>query len=303
MANTLETVRDALGKIVDHTAGYVTWSEAKIVANTAYQKILNANEWSWTVQGGHAIQTVAAYTTGTVTVTKDSKTITGSGTTFTAEMVGRFFAGPNGTYIEIAAFASTTEVTLKHDYVAATESGASYSIWKNRFSLPDDVRQVLSLSAPSWSLEERTWASVDQLDQDRDRTGTPIYYYYTGRDSSGNVEIGLWPVPVTQMHLPLIGMAEKHELSLTDVLGEVSPVLLDLARWEGLELAAVKAAVQKENQLSSQFRALANDYAQSYSMSLEQLAFKDLSRWGRDERAPRSGSQGLAGRTDLDLGY
>lgn len=303
MANTLETVRDSLGKITAHTAGYVTWSEAKIVANTAYQKILNANEWSWTVQGGHAIQTVAEYTTGTVTVTKDSKTVTGSGTTFTAALVGRFFGGPNDSYIEIAAFVSTTEVTLKHDYVGATKSGASYSVWKNRFSLPDDVRQVLSLSAPSWSLEERTWANVDTVDQDRSTTGEPVYYYYTGRDSSGNVEIGLWPIPVTQLHLPLIGMAEKHELSLSDVLGEVSPVLLDLARWEVMLLASVKAAVQKDNQLASQFRAVANDYGQSYSMSLEQLAFKDLGRWGRDERAPRSVSHGLAGRTNLDLGY
>src|SRR6266576_2053302 len=49
------------------------------------------------------------YTTGTVTLTNASTVVTGSGTTFTAAMVGRFIKGNlDGRYYEIATFTSTT---------------------------------------------------------------------------------------------------------------------------------------------------------------------------------------------------
>jgi len=87
-----------------------------------------------------SITTVAPYETGTVTVTNNSKTVTGSGTTFTAAMVGRKFraSGDNAYYI-IAAYVSATEITLEVVYQGTTTSGSNYSIFKDEYRLPADL--------------------------------------------------------------------------------------------------------------------------------------------------------------------
>lgn len=56
------------------------------------------------------------YTGGTFALNNLGKTITGTGTTFTSDMVGQYIlVGTN--YYEIATFVSTTELTLKETYV------------------------------------------------------------------------------------------------------------------------------------------------------------------------------------------
>src|SRR3990167_9112515 len=77
------------------------------------------------------ITTVAPYETGTVTVANGSKTVTGSGTTFTAAIVGRKIRiESENAYYRISAFVSTTEITLEVAYQGTTQSGADYSIYK-----------------------------------------------------------------------------------------------------------------------------------------------------------------------------
>lgn len=86
---------------------------------------------------------VPVYSTGTVTVTIESRTVTGSGTTWTSSMVGRKFLGPDNAYYKIAAVASTTSLTLTEPYQSTTASGASYQIWKDEYVLYPDVFSVV----------------------------------------------------------------------------------------------------------------------------------------------------------------
>jgi len=87
----------------------------------------------------------ADYTTGTLAVTNGSTTVTGTGATFVAGMVGRWLqvAAPSGDneWYEIAGFTSTTVLTLKNAYQGATVSGASYTI--GEMSLLDEQFQNL----------------------------------------------------------------------------------------------------------------------------------------------------------------
>lgn len=74
----------------------------------------------------------ANYTTGTVAVTNNSAAITGSSTTFTAVMVGRYLKvdEPNGDgmWYKISAYTSATSITLDNTYSGSTASGLSYTI-------------------------------------------------------------------------------------------------------------------------------------------------------------------------------
>jgi len=74
----------------------------------------------------------ADYTEGTVTVTNGSAVITGAGTSFTAQMVGRYLklddpAG-DGMGYRVAAFTDATTITLENVYAGSTASGQSYRI-------------------------------------------------------------------------------------------------------------------------------------------------------------------------------
>jgi hypothetical protein len=84
------------------------------------------------------------YTTGTVTLTNGSATVTGSGTTFTAAMVGRYFKGDNdGVWYRIATFTSATIIVLENVFEGTGAAGLSYTI-AEAFHIPEEM-QILPI--------------------------------------------------------------------------------------------------------------------------------------------------------------
>ncbi len=80
------------------------------------------------------------YTTGTVAVTKGSKAVVGTGTTWTSDMVGRGFKVSKYWY-EIASVVDATHLTLVREYGEDTASGASYTI-AQLVPLPDGFENI-----------------------------------------------------------------------------------------------------------------------------------------------------------------
>lgn len=87
-----------------------------------------------------SITTVAPYTTGTASITAGSTAVTGSGTTWTAAMVGRKVRfGSDTAWYRIATFVSTTSITLENVYQGTTATAATYDIYKDEYKLPADM--------------------------------------------------------------------------------------------------------------------------------------------------------------------
>ncbi len=88
---------------------------------------------------------VDEYTTGTVTATNASTTITGSGTTFATEMIGRYFkvndATGDGNWYRITAYTSATSITLENYYDGTTVTGKDYKV-AEAFNLPEDLQMA-----------------------------------------------------------------------------------------------------------------------------------------------------------------
>jgi hypothetical protein len=82
---------------------------------------------------------VPLYNTGTATFTLASRTVTGSGTTWTTAMKGRKITGPDGAAYKIASVASTTSLVITQPYQGPTSSGATYQIWKDEYRLYPEV--------------------------------------------------------------------------------------------------------------------------------------------------------------------
>lgn len=82
------------------------------------------------------------YTTGTVTFTNESTTITGSSTVFTSGMVGRWIKGSDNFWYEIESFTSTTVITLARPYNGSTASAQTYTIGELPL-IPEDYHSLL----------------------------------------------------------------------------------------------------------------------------------------------------------------
>jgi len=108
--------------------------------------------WDWQLKHDF-FETVDEYTTGTVTFTNGSATVTGSSTVWTAAMVGRKIKNnsTNTVYI-ITAFASATSITIDQNYIDDTEADANYVIFQDEYTMPYDCMSVESLSLTSGRL-------------------------------------------------------------------------------------------------------------------------------------------------------
>lgn len=89
------------------------------------------------------------YSTGTVSLTNGSTTVTGSGTAFTAAMVGRWFTMTDttkpgeGYWYRIASYTSATQIDLETDWTDTTASGATFRIGETP-ELPEEAHSILA---------------------------------------------------------------------------------------------------------------------------------------------------------------
>lgn len=166
-----------LAKEVAALAGYnITGTDTQAVAdkaralrrvNLARSKVAAhfSGRWASLYREGW-LPLVPVYNTGTVTVTQGSRTITGSGTTWTSAMVGRKFLGPNGEYYKIASFVSTTSLILTEQYQGSTASGGIYQIWKDEYLLYPDVYSIIDFV---------NYIDPAQMTEDTNKHGRMIY--------------------------------------------------------------------------------------------------------------------------------
>jgi len=128
----------------------------------AFRRLVEHRRWSWRVKFGQFIAP-AAYSTGTVSVSNGFTTVTGSGTTWTAAMVGRQFRiGTSAPIYTVAQFNSATSIELDLPYGGADATGATYSIYQCYFTPPSDFHQFITLWDPAFNWQ--LFLDVDQAE-------------------------------------------------------------------------------------------------------------------------------------------
>ena len=81
-------LQDGLARYLGSSSSlYADATQLKWLLNMTMQELSEEYSWDFLGRRGYIV-TLAQYTTGTVTTTQNSRTVTGSGTTFTREMVG-----------------------------------------------------------------------------------------------------------------------------------------------------------------------------------------------------------------------
>jgi hypothetical protein len=88
--------------------------------------------------------TTADYTTGTVAVTQNNATVTGTDTVWTSAMVGRWFkVNSDGYWYRVASRASNTSITLESVYEGTTATAQAYVIGESP-EIPEEGHILLS---------------------------------------------------------------------------------------------------------------------------------------------------------------
>lgn len=158
----------------------------------AQEDFVNYGDWSFLEQYTDRvyIPIAAPYTTGTISVTQDSKTVTGSGTTWTKDMEGSFLAIDEAEVYEIRSFTSTTSIDLAIPYQNDTASAQTYSIYKRFYNLPLNFSRPhgkdAKLLTPGSSSEVPIAYSVDASFSDAIVKGKPQWFGIAGNQRSND---------------------------------------------------------------------------------------------------------------------
>lgn len=142
MATTFATQQaDCQGALADTTSDTLT--RIKRAINRAQSDFWYAKPWNFR-RGTTFVSTSAPYSTGTITFTNASTSVTGSGTTWVAAHTGMKIALSYGGPWYIFTRTGATTGTLDRAYVEATTSGASYVIYQDLYTLSSSAESILS---------------------------------------------------------------------------------------------------------------------------------------------------------------
>jgi hypothetical protein len=214
----------------------------------AFRSLWDRKLWSWQRKRGQFLIN-QVYNTGTVDVTRGSFTITGTGTTFTSDMVGRQFrTGVNSPIYTIASFTSATSIDLTEVWGNATALSQTYSIYNAYVTVPSDFQNFISVVDVNynWQLELNvTQEELNAWDAQRANTGTAYVvsmFDYDGFFSDPPLpRYEIWPHQKALYCYPFQYVSRPPDLSdpgatlpryiRGDVLLEMA--LAQCARWPG----------------------------------------------------------------------
>jgi len=140
----------------------------KLRINQIQDWITFHKNWEWR-QRKFYLTTIPPYETGTIAVTQGSRTITGTGTTFTAEHRTGYFVLNNKAY-KIKNFTSTTVLILEAPYPDDTESGSTYQIVFPHEILNHEISSIAAVRINNGDLDVKR---KDRLIHDIENVGEP----------------------------------------------------------------------------------------------------------------------------------
>jgi len=161
--------------------------------NDIMAEIISAYRFPWRKRMVN-LSILGTYTTGTVAVTQGSRTVTGTGTSWTQAQKWQMFqvAGDDAWYT-VKKVVSTTSIILASPYEGSTASGSSYTIYGNRVLLPEDcvaVRTIRNPAAPLKLEPFNDWMVDLNVPDILGKTGTTRGYILLGRTEEAYYDTG-----------------------------------------------------------------------------------------------------------------
>lgn len=209
--------------------------------NTSQQMIIQAEEWPF-LRGSVplVVQTVVDITTGTITTTAASATITFSSAP-AASVTGYYIQTSSSLdwYRITAHTGGATTATISPAAIYAVTAG-TYKVRKFYYALDTTVDRVLQIRQPvtPYQLEEKDKETFDKLKPNPQEVGTPLMYCMAGKNSSDIWQFILWPTPSVVENLQVDYLVAATDLSADADLSVIpakwhTSVMIEGAKWQG----------------------------------------------------------------------
>ena len=222
---------------------------AKQLIRDRYRRVAERRIWS-ALRAESEFILSDAKDAGTVTATRSSATITGSGTDFQSTDVGRQFqVGMRAPTYTITAVGSTTDLTIDRVYGdSLVGADLNYRILDAYVTCPTDFKSFIVVYDPKQNWRLRHFVTQDdiaRLDPARTSAGTPWALvdrrFSTIASTLGQATYEMWPYTVSERNYPFYYEKQVADLSLDADIPEI-PVrgdilvrgaLADVCRWPG----------------------------------------------------------------------
>ena len=172
--------------------------------NQVQDSIWYDRNWSWRKRT-YFLTTRKPYSTGTITVTENSRTVTGSGTTWTPSMVTGYIL-VNGKFYKIQSRSDATTFILEAPYPDSTESGATYKVVFPDMHLPHEIDSIVSVKVSDQYIDV---VDRDQLVNGLDTPGFPQQAAFGDRSKTDYYNAGT--VTVTDGSTTITGSGTAFE--------------------------------------------------------------------------------------------
>lgn len=231
-------------EIAEHSGLDVTDSNTltrlKRWINITQQTISAFEDWSW-LEARDVLTTEADITTGSVTATNASTTITFSSAP--ASSVANYFfqTSDSDDWYKISSHTGGgVNATLETSYAQTGGSGLSYTVRKRDYSLSSSVDRIASVrqSISPVKLGAVMTRRFDRILPDPTATGDPQWYYVWGLDSSQNWQIAFYPIPSSALLIEVRYYKKLSDLSADGDISDVPVKWHDVLIWGGLVRAA-----------------------------------------------------------------
>lgn len=216
----------------------------------AFRDLVDRRQWSWLIKQNQFILP-QVYNDGTVTLTQNSTTVIGSGTTFTPAMVGRQFRIGNATPIyTIASYTSATAIDLELPWGGQSVAGSGYRIYLCYLTPPSDFHTFVSVWDPNFNWQLRLNITQEELNSwDAQRSNTGQAYLVASFDYGMTSKIPryeIWPHNLANYVYPFLYESRPPDLNESgatlprfirgDVIQDMA--LEKAARWPGPSIDA-----------------------------------------------------------------
>ncbi len=202
---TLLTYGDMIDELVHFLDGLpeeASQDRARQAIQAAYRELPLSHKWRYFTAHGR-INVTAEYTTGTVTYTSSTRTLTlASGTWPDWARSGRLLIGSDTVIYKVAERSSDSEITLEADFCPAADvaAGTSYTLYRAVYPLPADMRGLEEIhdEATLWSttyINPGEWVAQERHFR---RSGRPFCWTVMGAaDLYGQMALHLNGRPAT----------------------------------------------------------------------------------------------------------
>lgn len=236
-----QTIQSAIG---DESAD--TLSRIQEFLNEGQRVIWNAHGWYFRKKKAR-FNTVAPYTTGTITATQSSTTLSISGGSLTGLEGYKFSLGASSPYYRILSVAvGGLSATLEVGYAGTTVTTSTFLIYKDEYELPTSVKSMISAKVLRSGWEELEYIDADRIDSFMSTqqlgTGVPRFYNsdgvsYSISTSPNSLHMWLAPVPDDIHPVEYTYLASVTDMSDDDDTPSLPDEFIPCLKQYGLALA------------------------------------------------------------------